>query len=341
MSSPQLQPDDVAIDPEDLISDWYLPLESALDGFVYPNGRSIKKIEILHPIAQRLLEQCKEISPNAQKIEFFIKDVGGRLFRGHRMESISGTIFQLRRMPTHVPALSELGIPRAIQEIFLHEDLKKGGLILIAGETGQGKSTTCAAAIKARMEKFSSFCLTIENPPEAPLNGRHKNGRCIQTEVESGDFAAAMRGALRAYPTIPGNILYVGETRDAETASEVLKIAINGHLVFTTVHAGDIVSGIKRFASMASSRKDISEDGVKSILADGLRMVLHQRLDEALSKQGYIQKKLNLSFLLSHSGASSVAYMIRKSNLESLSSPIDNQRRTLEVQGVSGLMKIW
>lgn len=330
------------INPEDLISDWYLPESGALDGFIYPNGRSIKKIERLHPIAQRLLEKCKEACQDPSRIEFNFQEENGRLFRGHKIMSVEGPMFQLRRLPTAIPPLSDLGLPLGIQEIILHDDLRKGGLVIIAGETGQGKSTTCAAAIKARLEKFSNFCLTIEDPPEMPLHGRHKGGRCIQTEAISGKFPEAIRGALRAYPTMAGNILYIGETRDSETASEALKIATNGHLVFTTIHASDVISGIKRFISLATSSKDISEEAIKSIFADGLRMMLHQRLiDRPATASAHASKQLEVHFLLSKSGATPVAHMIRKSSIEGLSTPMDTQRRTLEIQGVSGLMKIW
>lgn len=329
------------INPEDLISDWYLPMSSALDGFVYPNGRSIKKVEKLHPVAQHLLQKCIEITQDG-RIEFNLREPGGRLYRGHVIESVQGKIFELRRLPTAIPPLKDLGLNLGIQEILLHEELRKGGLVIVAGETGQGKSTTCAAAVKARIEKFNAFCLTIEDPPEMPLHGRHKGGRCIQTEAVSGKFADAMRGALRAYPTMAGNILYVGETRDNETASEVLKIATNGHLVFTTIHSNDVISGIKRFISLATAHKDISEEAIKSVFADALRVILHQRLEDIPATAGSpAHKQLSVRFLLSRGGDTAVAHMIRKSSIEGLSTPLDSQRRTLEMQGPEGLMKTW
>jgi twitching motility protein PilT len=329
------------IHPEDLIHDWYLPDDGALDGFVYPNGRSIRKIEAIHPIAQRLLESCRRAAADG-RIEFSLQEPHGRLYRGHVIDSVGGKFYQLRRSPTAIPPLEALGLNRGIQDVLLHENLRKGGLILIAGETGNGKSTTSASTLKGRVEKFSSFCLTIEDPPEMPLHGRHKGGRIIQTEVQSGKFADAMRGALRAYPAMSGNILFVGETRDNETASEVLKIATNGHLVITTIHSADVISAIKRFISLATAHKDISEEAIKSVFADAMRVVLHQRLiDVPATASQPAHKKLDVGFLLSSSGSTPVAHMIRKSTIEGLSTPLDNQRRTLEMQGPEGLMKIW
>ena len=325
--------------PEDLISDWYLPVSNPLDGFVYPSGRTISRLEPLHAPAQHLFALAMLHSKEGAVVEFSFESEG-RVFRGHVIHAIKGKIFQLRRLPTSIPPLNELGLPVAIQEILIHDRLRRGGLVLIAGETGQGKSTTCAAAIKARIEKFGAFCLTIEDPPEAPLDGKHKRGRCIQTPVESGKFAEAMRGALRAYPTTPGNILYVGETRDSETASEVLKIAINGHLVFSTVHADSVIGGIKRFVSLAASQKDMSETAVNSLCADAFRLLIHQRLEDQVI-QGRTQKKLAIEFLMSKDGTTAASHMIRKGTIEGLSNPIDLQRSTLMVQGVEALMKEW
>jgi len=181
----------------------------------------------------------------------------------------------------------------------MHERLGAGGLILICGETGNGKSTTCASAIKSRMQKFGNFGLTVEDPPEFPLHGKQGEfGRCIQTEVRSGDFANALKGAMRCYPTMNGSILFVGETRDHETASEVLRVATNGHLVFTTIHGTDIISSIKRFISLATANRSSSEADIKGIFASSMRMVLHQRLRDVpgVARQGLYGKKWKLRF---------------------------------------------
>ena len=322
----------------DQISDWYLPDSSALDGFIYPNAKAIKSFPFLYDIAERFLTQCKE--KTAHSYDEFVVRVQERAYRGHRIETIEGFYYALRRMPLSVPSLSDLGLDPALRKVLMSESLNKGGLIMICGETGQGKSTTCAATIKERMFQLGAFCLTVEDPPEMPLHGIHGSGRCLQTEVRSGNFAEAMRGAMRCYPTVNGSILYVGETRDSETAAEVLRIAMNGNLVFTTLHAQDVQSSLKRMLSLASTR--MGEQEAADILASVFRVGLHQTLESMKPLPGQpVRKKLNVSFLLSPSHQTPVANKIRKNEITALGTDLQQQRVILQQQGAAALLKAW
>lgn len=323
----------------DLISDWYLYKDEPLEGFIYPGPVTIKEHPKLFELANHLNKLCLS-REDKEHDEFILKD-NGRIYRGHRMYTVKGEMYALRRVANKVPEVKSLGLETAVQQVLLHPNLTGGGLILVTGETGQGKSTTCAAAIKARMEKFGSFCLTVEDPPELPLHGIYKDGRCIQTEVRSGRFGEALRGAMRSYPTIGGSMLYVGETRDSETAIEVLRIVTNGHLVFTTLHGSDIISGIKRFVSLAVGSV-LSENEVKSTLASSLRMVLHQRLRDVPAIQDRpASKKVETSFLLSANGSTAIANRIRATGVDTLISDIQQQKSVLENFGLNKLMEDW
>lgn len=328
--------------PEDLISDWYLYKDSPTDGgFIYPGPVSINGQPKLFSFAKKLNSLCIEICDEDPEHDDFILKNGDRIYRGHKMYTVKGIMFALRRIPSIIPDIANLGLESTVQKVLLHPNLHAGGLILVTGETGQGKSTTCAAAIRARMEKFGSFCLTVEDPPELPLHGDYKNGRCIQTEVKSGGFAESLRGAMRSYPTVGGSMLYVGETRDSETAVEILRTVTNGHLVFTTLHSSDIISGIKRFVSLAVGSV-LSENEVKSTLGSSLRMILHQRLRDIPAIQNKpASKKLETSFLLSANGTTTVANKIKTSGVDTISSDIQQQKNILEHQGIEKLMEDW
>lgn len=354
-------------DPLDMITDWYLPETGYKDGFFYPGAVSISGHPSLYETASRLLEESRKkaglkrramgLTPalpqppastlpgvpetNSEYAEFVLKD-GHRTYRGHRIDTVGGSFFALRRLPDVIPDLNILGMPMGIVNILLHSSLRSGGLIIVCGETGQGKSTTCAAVVRERMIRHNSFCLTVEDPPEMPLHGTHGGGRCLQTEVMSGSFADAMRGAMRCYPTIRGSMLYVGETRDQETAAEVLRIATNGHLVLTTLHANDLLSAISRFSALATAKMGESE--VRSVFSSSLRLVLHQRLEvprRQKQKEAVARRKLMVQFLLSHDHSSPVASAIRRGELESLPNQVDLQRRTMENKGVDALMELW
>lgn len=327
--------------PEDLISDWYLYRDDPTAGFIYPGPIALQGEPKLFNIANTLNKLCIKKMEEDPKSEDFILKNNGRIYRCHRMFSVKGEMFALRKVPSIIPDIAKLGLENTVRNVLLHPSLQAGGLIIVTGETGQGKSTTCAAAIKARMEKFSSFCLTVEDPPELPLHGDYKKGRCIQTEVKHGGFSHSLRGAMRSYPTVSGSMLYVGETRDSETAIEILRIVTNGHLVFTTLHGSDIISGIKRFVSLAVGSV-LSENEVKSTLGSSLRMMLHQRLKDVPAIQNRpASKKLETNFLLSANGTTSVANKIKTSGVDSLSSDIQQQRNILDNVGIEKLMEDW
>lgn len=325
--------------PDDLVSDWYLPEDNPAQGFVYPGPYSIGEQDKLLPLARKLIEECQKREDPTK--DAFILKVSDRLYRGQKINSVQGVFYALRRVANVIPDINLLGLEPAVKQVLLHRRLSTGGLIIVSGETGQGKSTTCAASIKARMEKYGSFCLTVEDPPELPLHGVHEKGRCIQTEVEQGGFANALRTAMRSYPSVSGSMLYVGETRDSETAAEVLRIVTNGHLVLTTLHGSDIVSSIKRFIALCIG-KGLSEEEVKSTLSSSLRMVLHQKLINLPPIQNRpARKKLETQFLLSASSSTVVANKIRSNHVDTIVSEIQQQRFKLDNQGLEALMEDW
>lgn len=325
-------------DPRQLITDWYLPLNNTQNGFVYPGPVTIGSVNGLLDLANDLLKICKEKAQSGY--EEFVMEEGGVFYRGHRIETIEGIFFTLRKMPKRIEKLDKLGMPKEIQEILMGTWLGRGGMVMICGETGQGKSTTCAALIKERMEKFGSFCLTVEDPPEMPLHGVHGKGRCLQTEVQSGNFADALKGAMRCYPTVGGSMLYVGETRDGETAAELMRVAVNGHLVLTTIHASDLKTAVKRLVGMAGFR--MSPEEARSMVASSLRMVMHQRLSTIPGVAGTPdRRRLEIEMLISRNTSSPIANMIMENQIEQLSNEIDLQQRTLRAKGPDGLLEMW
>lgn len=323
--------------PEEYITDWYLPERDPLSGFIYPGPMDIKRFPSIYDMASSLLE--RSIAKTKDGYEEFVVRAGNVSYRGHRIDSVGGYIYTLRRMPTMVPRLEQLGIPSPIQAILMDKQLNRGGLVLVCGETGNGKSTTCASVVKDRMSRHGSFCLTVEDPPEMPLHGVHGQGRCIQTEVRSGNFAEAMRGAMRCYPSVNGSMLYVGETRDSETAAEVLTIATNGHLVLTTIHAQDVQSAIHRFLILAKART--SEEDARNAMGAVFRLALHQRLDVIANGPQTGKKKLKMQFLISQDRTSPVAGRIRKGEIDGLATDIQQQKMVLDAQGMDGLKNLW
>lgn len=323
--------------PEDRISDWYLPEGKAIEnGYFWPGRVAVRDHDHLYEMAYVLAERADIMT--ADGYEEFVIQEGDRRYRGHVLHTIDGRVFALRRMPATVPNIENLGLPDPIRDLLVHPGLsKRGGLIIIGGETGQGKSTTIASVIMRRVEELGSFCLTIEDPPEMPLHGPHGKGIIFQTAARIGGFGDALRGAMRCYPAVGGSMLYVGETRDGETAAEVLRAAVNGHLVLTTIHANNVSTIVQRFMTMAKSVMG-SEEEVKSVTAAALRLAMHQELEFVPGIRGQAAtRRLKISFGLSTSESSQMAQAIRSPGA-SLADIVATQAVALKTGGVNKLL---
>lgn len=290
------------------------------------------------PVAQWLRGLLSHVrDKHASEIDFRVEYVHKDqlyLYRGHRDKTVNHPLLALRRHPTECPKLEELNLPRFWGELLMQPRLLRGGLVLIAAVTGQGKSTTIAGMVKSRLERYAGFCRSIEDPPELPLHGTHGNGICIQTPVDASHgrtgFAEALRAALRSFPALPsgGTICVVGEVRDAETASVLLQAAVNGHLVITTVHANDINTACSRIASLASGA--MPEQMARELLASGLIYGIHQNLTFDNSQTGWKRGRIGGDLLASFDNASPVASMIREGAFKSIPGEVERQRAVLK-----------
>ena len=201
----------------------------------------------------------------------------GRDYRIERTVSLEGEQFCARKMPKSVPDLEKLGLPGGLYKQLLSL-ANKTGLILLAGATGTGKSTTIAALLKKYLQTEGGYAFTIEDPIEMPLDGIYKMpngdlGLCKQTTPPDGKWEEGIKSALRSKP----RYIYLGEIRSPEAAEELLRAATSGHLVFSTIHSNNVGDAINALAKYASS-KNISEDMAYEMLANGLLACIHQNL---------------------------------------------------------------
>jgi twitching motility protein PilT len=163
-----------------------------------------------------------------------------------------------------------------------------------------------------------------------PLQGFYENengqqGVCFQTYAEGEEIITAIKSSLRCYPAKSNSILFLGETRDALMASEVLKIAANGHLVITTMHGGDLMTSLKRFITLAMSAPNAVENEVRSLFSSVFRLMIHQRIE--ILQNGF--KKLRPQVLFSPSSSGSISSKLRTGNLEMLATEIQTQNAIL------------
>lgn len=267
------------------------------------------------------LNELREIvyATGLDKEEFAIR-FQGTSYRVSTLQSVRELLYVLRKFPTTVPELTDLGIAKPVLVKLLTPGVT--GLIIIAGTYANGKTTTASALVKARLSEFGGVGITIEDPVEMPLEGVHGKGVCWQTEVKGGEFAKAMRAMARRAPSI----IFLGEIRDTETALEVLRASSNGCLVVCTTHSDSVITAITRLYDLAADGANESSD-VSNMLSNGLFAVIHQKL-EGLPKR----PKVEFLFLDQSPGART---MIRNRKFELLGSEITQQfnkliRNTLE-----------
>ncbi len=161
--------------------------------------------------------------------------------------------------------LASLGLPLQIEESLSRVISRTSGLVLVTGPTGSGKTTTLYAALD-RLNAPGVKIVTVEDPVEYQLKGITQ----IPVHRKAGlDFAAALRSILRHDP----DVVMVGEMRDRETAEVAIQAALTGHLVFSTLHTNDAVSGITRLLDMGVAPYLVSAT-VQAIVAQRLVRVL-------------------------------------------------------------------
>jgi len=262
-----------------------------------------------------LRDICQSEFEKSGKEEFSVKH-NGRSYRSSLLRSLSEDVYVLRRFPTSVPNLEDIGLHSGYVNMLLRPRLS--GLIVVAGAVGQGKTTTASALVAGRISKFGGIAVCIENPPEMPLEGQRGEGVIYQRWVDKGGFAHECRQAARWAPSI----IFVGEVRDPETATEALRASINGRMVVCTVHSDDAQTAVDRLYALANGTAGNSDD-VANLLATGLLAVLHQKLEGEPRRP-----KLDLLWLGDEDGTG-IRNTIRQRKFQQLGSAIQLQRNNM------------
>jgi twitching motility protein PilT len=143
-----------------------------------------------------------------------------------------------RQIPFEVKSLDALGLPASLIEIIR----KPRGLVLIAGPTGAGKSTTLASVVDTINNERHGHIVTIEDPIEY----LHPHKNCLVNQREVGTDTASFKKALKYVLRQDPDVVLIGELRDLETIEAALTIGETGHLTFGTLHTNSAVQTINR-----------------------------------------------------------------------------------------------
>ncbi len=164
-----------------------------------------------------------------------------------------------------------------------------GGMILLSGPTGSGKTTTLYACVQ-QIDRRRKHVLTIEDPIEYEL--RYATQWQVRSGMEGGSFADLIRAAMRHDP----DYIIIGEMRDGDTVETSLRAAESGHTVMSTIHADTALQTFERLRSLMPHERERSSTYT---LSQQVKAILNQRLVRTLC-QGCAHKASAVRYLNEH-----------------------------------------
>ncbi len=212
-------------------------------------------------------EAQRKAFASEMETDFACQRQGLGRFRVNACRQGGSVALTFRPVRVECPALADLGLPAVCQDLAR----KPGGLVIVTGPVGSGKSTTLAAMTGYLNQTTRQKIVTIEDPVEFV----HQDDKCVVWQREVGrdtrTFASALKYALRQNP----DVILVGEMRDLETMAAALTAAETGHLVLTTLHTRGTVESIDRFIDVFPPHQQAQ---ARAQLATTLEGVIYQLL---------------------------------------------------------------
>jgi len=265
------------------------PINIKINGVVSPVATQPMDVETVRRIAYELMtkDQAREFENEMEmNLSYLDRSVGNFRINIFRQR---GTIsLVIRYVRSRVPPFEDLKLP----SVLLNLVMEKRGLVLVAGATGSGKSTTLAAMIDYRNNNRSGHILTLEDPIEYLFE--HKKSIVNQREigVDTQGYNNALPNALREAP----DLIMIGEIRDRETMQQALLHTLTGHLCLSTLHANNSYHALSRIINMFPYD---ARSGLLSDLSIGLRAIISQRLvrNKEGEQQPAVEILLNTSLI--------------------------------------------
>src|SRR6478672_9684232 len=253
-------------------SDLYIscgaPINIKVNGNVQPVSSQTMDVETVRRIAYDLMtkEQAREFENEREmNLSHLDKAIGN--FRINIFRQRGSIALVIRYVRNSVPAFEVLKLPPVLLDLVM----EKRGLVLVAGATGSGKSTTLAAMIDHRNTNTTGHILTVEDPIEYLFT--HRKSLVNQREIgtDTHNYHMALQNALREAP----DLIMIGEIRDKETMQAALLHTLTGHLCLSTIHANNSYHALSRIINLFPHE---SRSAVLSDLSIGLRAIVSQRL---------------------------------------------------------------
>ncbi len=199
--------------------------------------------------------------------DFSFAEPGVGRFRVNLFQATGRASIALRYVKDRIPSFEELHLPSQLSSFAM----LPRGIVLAAGTTGCGKSTSLAAILEKINATLVRRILTVEDPIEYLFAPKRSIISQREVGIDTPSFHAALKHILRQDP----DVIMIGEMRDADSFLAALTAAQTGHLVFSTLHTGTASQAVPRILDFFPATE---RDAIRMSLADNLRAVFCQRL---------------------------------------------------------------
>ncbi len=220
-----------------------------------------KVVETITPAhLKKRLDEEREID-----FSYFVPEIGR--FRTNLFQQRNQWCLAMRYVKTHVPSFEELGLSPQVKKIAE----APRGIVLVAGSTGSGKSTTLAAMLEHINSNFKKHVVTLEDPVEFAFEDNQSVIEQREIGLDTMSFHHALKHVLRQDP----DIIMVGEMRDDISFTAAMSAADTGHLVLSTLHTTTAALSVTRILDFFKAEE---REQVRRQLAGVLRGVVAQRM---------------------------------------------------------------
>ncbi len=231
------------------------------------NDYALTDADVQHYVASLLTDMQRDEFESTLELNTALVWSDAARFRINLFRQQAHTAIVIRRIEMRIPSLNDLSLPNVYADLIM----QRRGLVLIAGPTGSGKSTSLAAMVGHRNEQGNGHIVTVEDPIEFI----HRHNNCIVSQRDVGldtfSYTMALKNALRQRP----DVVVIGEIRDREVMEQAMHFAETGHLCLATLHANNSSQAIERVLNFFPEER---HENVLLNLALNLRGILSQRL---------------------------------------------------------------
>src|SRR5215472_13776928 len=253
-------------------SDVHLKIGTAV---IFRINRQLVAIECPFPTKEWMNKVVENITPShlrhkleeEREVDFSYFEPGTGRYRTNLFQQRGQWCLAMRYVKTQVPSFEELGLLPQVKKMAE----APRGIVLVAGSTGSGKSTTLAAMVEHINANFKKHIVTLEDPIEYVF----EDNQCVVEQREVGldtlSFEHALKHVLRQDP----DIIMIGEMRDSTSFTAAMSAADTGHLVLSTLHTTNAAQSINRILDFFKAEE---REQIRRQIAGTLQAVVCQRM---------------------------------------------------------------